>query len=134
MVKTHPDKNSSDESAVLPTPSVAMRGGLSGVFMDFDLLPRLLARAQKTGQREETVADWSEFLDTVGFEEEHLDPDDLPSGLSAADCTAADAWRFVQRMGFIGPSGPTAAGSQVAAFAELGPDRRHKALAPLLAA
>ena len=127
------DKESSHDSAVLPTPSVAMRGGLSGVFIDFDLLPRLLARAEKTDQREKTVEDWSEFLESVGFEEDHLDLDEFPRGLSAADCTAADAWRFAERMNFIGPAGLTAAGFQVAAFAEMGQIRRHNALAPLLA-
>ena len=134
MGKKHPDKQFSNDSAVLPTPSVAMRGGLSGIFIDFDLLPRLLARAQKKGRREETIADWSVFLDTVGFDVEHLDLEEFPSGLSAADCTAADAWRLAERMGFIGPAGPTAGGFQVAAFAELDQHRRHDALAPLLAA
>ena len=134
MGKKHPDKQFSNDSAVLPTPSVAMRGGLSGIFINFDLLPRLLARAQKKGQREETIADWSVFLDTVGFDVEHLDLEEFPSGLSAADCTAADAWRFAERMGFIGPAGLTAAGFQVAAFAELDQHRRHDALVPLLAA
>ena len=133
MGKKHVDKELTDGSAVLPPPSVAMRGGLSGAFIDFDLLPCLLARVEKTGRREETVADWSEFLDSVGFEDEHLDVDEFPGGQSAAECTAADAWRFAERMGFIGPAGPTAAGLHVAAFAELDRHRRQDALAPLLA-
>ena len=84
------------------TPSVAMRGGLCGVFVDFDLLPRLLARAERGGgDRTETTADWSTFLDSVEFEQRHIDPDQLPSGLSVADRTAADAWRFAERMGFV---------------------------------
>ena len=58
----HPDK----------APPIAMRGGLSGIFVDFDLLPRFLARAETTGDRVATVADWSALLDYVGFEEAYI--------------------------------------------------------------
>ena len=114
-------------------PSVAMRGGLSGIFVDFDHLPRLLASAEATSDRIQTVAAWSAFLAEVGFEEAHIDPDEFPAGMSAADCMAADAWRFAERMGLIESSGPTAAGRDVAALAETAPDRRREALAAMLA-
>ena len=114
-------------------PSVAMRGGLCGVFLDFDLLPRLLARAETAGGRAETVADWSALLDEAGFKESHIDPDELPAGLSAADCAAADAWRFAERMGFVDPGGPTADGRETAALAEVNRERRREVLAPMLA-
>ena len=124
-----------DDKTPGSTPSVAMRGGLCGVFVDFDLLPRLLARAERGGgDRTETTADWSTFLDSVEFEQRHIDPDQLPSGLSVADRTAADAWRFAERMGFVDPSGMTADGREVAILAESGSQRRRDALAPMLAA
>ena len=112
-----------------------MRGGLSGIFVDFDLLPSLLARAER-GEvgRVEITAAWSTYLDSVGFNQSHLDPDEFPSGMSAADCTAADAWRFAERLGLIGPSGPTVGGLQITALAEMESGRRRDALAPLLAA
>ena len=114
-------------------PPVAMRGGLSGVFVDFDLLPRLLARAELTSDRVETIADWSAFLDQVGFEDAHLDPDEFPAGMSAADCIAADAWRFAERMGLIGANGPMTDGRELAALAETAPDRRRETLASMIA-
>ena len=112
-----------------------MRGGLSGIFVDFDLLPSLLARAER-GEvgRVEITAAWSTYLDSVGFNQSHLDPDEFPLGMSAADCTAADAWRFAERLGLIGPSGPTVGGFQITALAEMESGRRRDALAPLLAA
>lgn len=111
----HNERNGSE-------PSVAMRAGLSGGFVDFDFLPRLLERAETTGGRQETVALWSRFLDHVKFIEGHIDPDKFPSGMTAADCMAADAWRFAERMGLIESSGPTADGRETAALAETAQD------------
>ena len=91
-----------------------LRNGISGSFLDFDLIPLLLARAEATSGRGETDAAWSGYLDEVGFEDAHLDPDEFPSGMSAADCMDADAWRFAERMGFIESSGPTSDGRKVA--------------------
>ena len=113
--------------------TVSLRNGLSGSFLDFDLIPPLLARAEATSGRDETVAAWSAYLDAVGFEDAHLDPDDFPSGMSAGDCMAADAWRFAERMGFIDSNGPTADGRTVAALVETASDRRREALASTLA-
>ena len=114
-------------------PSVAMRGGLCGVFLDFDLLPRLLARAETAGGRANTVADWSALLDQAGFKESHIDPDELPAGMSSADRAAADAWRFAERIGLVDPGGPTADGRETAALAEMDREQRHEVLAPMLA-
>lgn len=121
-----------DEKSVHHTDApVAMRGGPSGVFVDFDLLPDLLANAG--GGRAETVAAWSALLTAAGFENEHLDADAVPDDQDEADRTAADAWRFAERMGLIGPDGPTADGRDVAALIGLDGERRRETLAPLLA-
>lgn len=65
---------------------------------------------RRKGRRKEAIADWSVFLNTVGFDVEDLDLEEFPSGLSAADCIATDAWRFAERMGFVDPAAPTACG------------------------
>ena len=122
-----------DEKAAHHTePPVAMRGGPSGVFVDFDLLADLLAKA--TDGRAETIAAWSALLTAGGFENEHLDADAVPDDQDEADRTAADAWRFAERMGLIGPDGPTADGRGAGALTRLGRERRREALVPLLAA
>ena len=69
-----------------------MRGGPSGVFVDFGLLPDLLAKA--TDGRAETVAAWSALLTAAEFEHEHLNADGAPDDQFDADLVAADAWRF----------------------------------------
>lgn len=80
---------------------LAMRGGPCGVFVDFDLLPDLLAKA--VNGRAATISAWSALLTAAGFENEHLDADAVPDDQDEADRTAADAWRFSERMGLIGP-------------------------------
>ena len=118
-----------------PTPhaTVSLLNGISGSFLDFDLLPDLLARAESNRGRIKITANWSVFLAQVGFKDTHIDPDELSAGMSAADCMAADAWRFAERLGFIESSGPTADGRQVAALAELEPERRRETLVSVLA-
>ena len=124
---------STSDALLDSTPSLSMRNGLSGSFVDFDLLPSLLVRAERSGGRERTTADWSNWLGASGFEQEHVDPDELPAGLSVADSLAADAWRFAERMGFIDPVGLTEDGRQIAALSGLEAGHRHEELASALA-
>ena len=120
-----------DESAHYEGPPVAMRGGPSGVFVDFDLLPDLLANV--AAGRVETIAMWSALLTAAGFENEHLDADTIPDDQAEADRTAADAWRFAERMRLVAPDGPTPDGRGAVALVGLDLERRCEALAPLLA-
>ena len=113
--------------------SLSLRNGLSGAFLDFDLLSDLLARAERTITRGETTADWADWLSEVGFDHRQVDPNELPAGMSVADSIAADAWRFAQRMGFIDSDGLTDAGRKVAALVEMHTEQRKAALAPVLA-
>ena len=115
------------------TPSLSMRNGLSGSFVDFDLLPNLLARAERSGGRERATADWSRWLSAVGFQHDHVDPHELPTGLSVPDSLAADAWRFAEQMGFIDPVGLTDDGSKVAALSGQDASLRRDKLASALA-
>ena len=86
-------------------PSAAIRRGLSGAFLDFDLLPALLSIAEKTATREQTTAAWSTFLQKTGFQARHVAPDELPAGMSVADGIAPDGWRFLERLGGSPPVG-----------------------------
>ena len=128
-----PDAEPPSEPPAPSHASLSLRNGLSGAFLDFDLLSDLLARAERTITRGETTADWADWLREVGFDHRHVDPDELPAGMSVADSIAADAWRFAQRMGFIDSEGLTDAGGGVAALEDLDTDRRKAALAPVLA-
>ena len=110
-----------------------MRNGLSGSLLDFDLLPALLVRAERTGARAETTADWAGWLGAIGFERKHVGPDDLPAGMSISGFMAADAWRFAERMGFIEPGGLTEDGRQIAALSGLEASRRQDELVSALA-
>ena len=114
--------------------SAAIRRGLSGVFVDFDHLPALLSIAERTAKREETTGAWSVLLENTGFQARHIDPDELPAGMAVADGVAADAWRFAERLGWIGADGLTDAGWRVATLGEAGPPSIRSALAPLLTA
>ena len=120
-----------DASAHYEGAPVAMRGGPSGVFVDFDLLPDLLASV--ADGRPETIAAWSALLAAAGFEHDHLDADGPSDEQMDASRVAADAWRFAERMGLIGACGATANGRDVAALAGLDRERRREPLAPLLA-
>ena len=128
-----PDTEPLSEPVAPSHASLSLRNGLSGTFLDFDLLSDLLARAERTITRGETTADWADWLSEVGFDHRHVDPDELPAGMSVADSIAADAWRFAQRMGFIDSDGLTDAGRKVAALEDLDTDHRKVELAPVLA-
>ena len=89
-------------------PLIGIRGGPSRVFVDFDLLPDLMARSVQTRTRERTIESWTTHLEAVGFEARHIDPESVPESLSLAAMLASDAWRFAERMGLIDVDGPTA--------------------------
>ena len=72
------------------SPAIARRGGPSGSFADFDLIPLLLIRAKDTGDRDATIKDWTNYLAEVGFESTHIEQDDANTPL--APRVAADAW------------------------------------------
>ena len=80
-----------------------------------------------------TIPAWSALLTATGSENEHLDADAVPDDQDEADRTAADAWRFAERMGLIGAGGPIGDGGGAAALAGLDRKRRREVLAPLLA-
>ena len=103
-------------------PPIGVRGGPSGVFVDFDLLPYLMTTCVRS--REETIESWTAHLEAVGFEARHIDPESVPESLSRAAMLASDAWRFAERMGLIDVDGPTSGGVQVAMLIEC--DERHR--------
>ena len=115
-----------------PPASVTLRRGLSGLFLDFVLLPELLALAVAgDGAREQVTVDWSERFQRSGFSHEYIDEDDVTG--SEADAVAADAWRFAERMGLIDSEGMTAEGARLVALTESrGPGEVRRALVGIL--
>ena len=120
-------------NGISPVPTLALRGGLSGVFTVFDHLPVLLAGLDDPGDRPETVARWAALLESFGFEDRHIDLDDYPVIQSEATLAAEGAWRFAESMVFIASGSLTDTGRQVAEFAGLDSAGRRKALATMLA-
>ena len=79
-------------------PLIGVRGGPSGVFVDFDLLPDLMSRSVQMQTREETIESWTAHLEAAGFDARHIDPEGVPESLSLAAMLASDAWRFSERI------------------------------------
>ena len=120
-------------AGISPVPTLALRSGLSGVFVDFDHLPALLADMDPAGDRGATVARWSALLEKIGFDDRHIDPDEYPVAQTEATLAAEGAWRLAECMGFIETGLLTDSGREVAALADLDAASRYKALAPVLA-
>ena len=112
-------------------PAIARRGGPSGSFADFDLIPLLLIRAKDTGDRDATIKDWTSHLAEVGFESTHIEQDDANTPL--APRVAADAWRFSERIGLLDVDGLTRTGREIASLAFEDMPRCLQALVPILA-
>ena len=113
-------------------PSLALRGGLSGPFVDFDLLPELLADLGRLGgDRPEVLNRWSALLDSVGFDDLAINPPESVVAQSASNLAANGAWRLAERLGLLTLHGITAPGREVAAPANA--PRRREALAVALA-
>ena len=107
-------------------PTLALCGGLSGVFLDSGLLPELLADLDRSSERAATIARWSELLEAAGFDGRAIDPDASPVPQRPATLAAEGAWRLAERAGFI-PSGTlTEPGREVATFARLPLPGRHE--------
>ena len=127
------DNGIPNDDGVSPIPTIALRGGLSGLFVDFDHLPALLADMCTAGGRQETVSRWSALLESMGFDARHIDPEEYPVLRSPAVLAAEGAWRLAERMGFIEVDLFTEYGREVAGFAGLDTADVRKTLAPMLA-
>ena len=128
-----PNDGITNGDGVAPIPTLALRGGLSGLFVDFDHLPALLANIDPERDRGATVARWSALLEKIGFDDRHIDPDDYPVAQTEATLAAEGAWRLSDRMGFIEAGSLTDSGRKVTTFADLDAESRRTALAPMLA-
>ena len=106
----------------LDAPLVGVRGGPSGVFMEFHLLPNLMAKS--TRSRGDTITSWTTHFEAVGFEARHVDPASVPESLSLSPMLASDAWRFAERIGLIDANGATATGREIAALTDR--EERHR--------
>ena len=113
--------------------SMPLRQGLSSAFLDFDVLPDLLVRAESFDSPEETIEDWANWLDWHGFEDGHLDPDELPPDVSAVQSIAADAYHFCELMGYIDSKWLTEWGLRVAGMPVMASNRPAQAPADVVA-
>ena len=82
--------------------SLDFRGALVRVFAEFALLPDLL-RLFSEGLN--TVGDWAGMLDEFGYNEDHVEDEDIPDGMSLTEFMAADAMQFCRWIALIGPRG-----------------------------
>ena len=127
------DNGIPNDDGVSPIPTLALRGGLSGLFVDFDHLPALLTDMDPPGTRAESVARWSALLESAGFEAGHIDPEEYPVLRPQAILAAEGAWRLAERMGFIEVDLLTEYGREAAGFADLDAADIRKTLPPMLA-
>ena len=87
----------------------------------------------ESGDRRDTVARWAALLESLGFEDRHVDPDDYPVIQPKATLAAEGAWRLAEYIGFIAAGRLTENGRKVARLAGLDAVSRHEALGPILA-
>ena len=107
-------------------PTLALRGGLCGEFVDFNLMPVLLALLDPI----HPTTHWADLLEERGFDSHHMNG---PEGeRSFADVAAEGAWRLANRIGLVQDGQATEAGQAVAALAGIDAEARQEALAPLL--
>ena len=121
-------RGSAQGKATSPIPTLALRGGLSGEFVDFDLLPALLADFDGS-RRSAAIGRWADLVAGHGFDSRHMDTD---AHRPASTIAAEGAWRLANRTGLIARSGLTAAGKGVAALADKDPESLREALRPTL--
>ena len=71
-----------------------LHNGLSVMFLDFDFLPNLLTGIDSTTDRSQIADDRAQWLGAVEFQQCHVDPADLPKGMTVSGQLAVDAWRL----------------------------------------
>lgn len=102
MAADSPQRQEGNGGAAAHVPTLALRGGLSGEFVDFHLLPTLLADFDGS-PRSAAIGRWAELLEARGFNARHID-----LGWAAASGSG----------GLIAEGGMTDAGNAMAALAE----------------
>ena len=120
-----------------PVSSTALQGGLSGLFVEFDHLPYLLANLDRPGR---SGPDWPQVLHGIRAWMDELGVewiDDLPDYpavlMPSLEAAAEGARQLCERVGFIEAGAMTDSGRKVAALMELGRDTHRQLLAPILA-
>lgn len=117
-------------------PGMSERCSLVRAFVEFELLPDLLARTPVSGADsarlrrgssgyappdalDETVAlgRWADFLAEAGANVDHVEEGDLPDE-PLDEMLAADAWELAKRLDLVSLQGVTRAGARIAAVAE----------------
>ena len=113
-------------------------------FVEFELLPELLGRApgrdltagassdDSVGFRpspsvEAPIQLWTDYLAETGANMDHVEEDDLPSGVAQEAVLAQDAWVLAERLHLLWTEGRTMTGDRLARIAQRPWDRRTMA-------
>lgn len=119
---------------------LTLLGGLSGLFVEFDQLPYLLASMKRRSRSTQGIRLWEQILHggRAWRTDEGLDwLDDLPPFSSGSEpdlrLSTEGAWELAERVGFIESDRLTDSGRKVAAFVDLGRWAHRQLLAPTLA-
>lgn len=114
-----------------------LQGSLTGLFVEFDHLPWLLANLDNPGSYD---PNWPEVLHSIraGMDEQGLEwLDDLPNHpaveMPLLEDAVAGARQLCERVGLIEGEALTDSGRKVAVLKELVPETRRNLLAPILA-
>ena len=131
------DRDTQNADGIPPRPATALQGGLSGLFVEFDHLPYLLADLDRPGL---SGPDWPQVLHSIRAAMEEGDLpwiDDLPAYptvlMPSLDEAVEGARQLCERVGFIEAGAMTDSGRKVAALVALDRDTHRQLLAPLLA-
>ena len=131
------DQGTQNAGGIPPVPSTALQGGLSGLFVEFDHLPYLLADLDRPIR---SGPDWPQMLHVIRAEMEELGLpwiDDLPDYpavlMPSLEAAAEGARQLCERVGFIEAGAMTDSGRKVVALVELDRDTHRQLLAPILA-
>ena len=110
-----------------PGSPLALLGGLSGLFVEFDQLPYLLASMKRRSRSTQGIRLWEQILHggRAWRMDEGLDwLDDLPPFSSGSEpdlrLSTEGAWELAERVGFIESDRLSDSGRKVAAFVDLG--------------
>ena len=115
-----------NENGMKAVPTLALRGGLCGEFVDFSLMPDLLGQLDPI----HPTARWADLLDEWGFDSRHMDNPE--GGRTFSNIAAEGAWRLANRIGLVRDGRTTEAGQAITALAGIDAEARQEALAPLL--
>ena len=139
ITKNH-DENTPNAEGASPGSPLGLIGGFSGLFVEFDQLPHLLASLKRRSRGTQGIRLWEEILHggRAWRTDAGLDwLDDLPPFSSDSEpdlrLSAEGAWRLAERVGFIELGKLKDSGREAAALVDLDIADSRLLFAPMLA-